>query len=199
MVQTTAGVDTEAEDGAEDVVKKEEEEGRKLSYKVITEETGLSEGVLVRLMNSNFERVETPTLNTLCRYFRASPNNGHHQTGRVGPVRANNRSQRTLFDHRISGRASPGTLRGNRLGGLDIYDQLEPCRRLNGKVSRIGSLATRALRLKGQKSNVHNVLNLHLGHNLDCPGLLHKPPVTSHRRNQIVSTATPAWRKNLVQ
>jgi DNA-binding Xre family transcriptional regulator len=50
-------------------VKKEEEEGRKLTYKVITEETNLSEGVLVRLMNSNFERVETPTLNTLCRYF----------------------------------------------------------------------------------------------------------------------------------
>ena len=50
-------------------VKKEEEEDRKLTYKVITEETGLSEGVLVRLMNSNFERVETPTLNALCRYF----------------------------------------------------------------------------------------------------------------------------------
>ena len=51
-------------------VKKEEEESRKLTYKVITEETGLSEGVLVRLINSNFERVETPTLNTLCRYFQ---------------------------------------------------------------------------------------------------------------------------------
>jgi putative transcriptional regulator len=50
-------------------VDKEEATGRKLTYKVISEETGLSEGVLVRLMNSNFERVETPTLNTLCRYF----------------------------------------------------------------------------------------------------------------------------------
>ncbi len=50
-------------------VKKEEQQGRKLTYKVITEETGLSEGVLVRLMNSNFERVETPTLSALCGYF----------------------------------------------------------------------------------------------------------------------------------
>ena len=48
---------------------KEEQEGRKLPYHVISEETGLSQGVLVRLMNSNFERVETPTLNALCKYF----------------------------------------------------------------------------------------------------------------------------------
>ena len=48
---------------------KEEREGRKLSYQVISKETGLSQGVLVRLMNSNFERVETPTLNALCHYF----------------------------------------------------------------------------------------------------------------------------------
>jgi len=50
-------------------VNKEEVEGRKLTYKTITEETGLSEGVIVRLMNSNFDRVDTQTLNALCRYF----------------------------------------------------------------------------------------------------------------------------------
>ncbi len=50
-------------------VRKEEAEGRKLPYKTITAETGLSEGVLVRLMNSNFERIETPTLDALCGYF----------------------------------------------------------------------------------------------------------------------------------
>jgi putative transcriptional regulator len=50
-------------------LEKEEREGRKLPYHVISEETGLSQGVLVRLMNSRFDRVETPTLNALCRYF----------------------------------------------------------------------------------------------------------------------------------
>ena len=50
-------------------VNKEEAEDRKLTYKVITEETGLSEGVIVRLMNSNFDRVDTQTLNALCLYF----------------------------------------------------------------------------------------------------------------------------------
>lgn len=48
---------------------KETAEGRKLPYRVISEETGLSQGVLVRLMNSEFERIETPTLDALCQYF----------------------------------------------------------------------------------------------------------------------------------
>lgn len=50
-------------------LEKEEKEGRKLPYAVISEETGLSQGVLVRLMNSKFDRVEVPTLNALCKYF----------------------------------------------------------------------------------------------------------------------------------
>ena len=50
-------------------LEKEEREKRKLPYYVISAETGLSQGVLVRMMNSNFERVETPTLNALCKYF----------------------------------------------------------------------------------------------------------------------------------
>lgn len=48
---------------------KEEREKRKLPYRTIATETGLSQGVLVRLMNSEFERVEVPTLNALCKYF----------------------------------------------------------------------------------------------------------------------------------
>jgi putative transcriptional regulator len=48
---------------------KELADGRKLTYATISAETGLSQGVLVRLMNGEFERVEVPTLNTLCRYF----------------------------------------------------------------------------------------------------------------------------------
>jgi DNA-binding Xre family transcriptional regulator len=50
-------------------VHKENREGRKLPYRVIAQETGLSPGVLVRLMNSDFERVDRATLDTLCRYF----------------------------------------------------------------------------------------------------------------------------------
>ena len=49
--------------------RKETAEGRKLPYRVISEETGLSQGVLVRLMNSDFERIETPTLDAICAYF----------------------------------------------------------------------------------------------------------------------------------
>lgn len=48
---------------------KETTDGRKLPYRVISEETGLSQNVLVRLMNSKFERIETPTLDALCAYF----------------------------------------------------------------------------------------------------------------------------------
>ena len=50
-------------------LEKEEAEGRKLTYKVIGEEASLSEGVIIRLMNSQFDRVDTASLNALCRYF----------------------------------------------------------------------------------------------------------------------------------
>lgn len=43
--------------------------GRKLPYRVIAAEAGLSTGVLTRLMNNEFERVETSTLEALCRFF----------------------------------------------------------------------------------------------------------------------------------
>lgn len=44
-------------------------EKRKLTYRVISEETRLSQGVLVRLNNDNFGRVDAATLNTLCEYL----------------------------------------------------------------------------------------------------------------------------------
>ena len=50
-------------------VQKEQLERRKLPYRVIADESGLSTGVLTRLMNDGFDRVEVGTLNTLCRYF----------------------------------------------------------------------------------------------------------------------------------
>ena len=49
---------------------KEERERRKLPYRVIAEEARVSQGVLVRLMNNDFERIETGTLDALCRYFK---------------------------------------------------------------------------------------------------------------------------------
>lgn len=51
------------------LAQKENREGRKIPYRVITEETRLSSGVMTRLVNSEFDRVERGTLDTLCRYF----------------------------------------------------------------------------------------------------------------------------------
>lgn len=50
-------------------LEKEEREGRKLSYRVIAEETGLSEGVILRINNSAFTKISTETLEKLCSYF----------------------------------------------------------------------------------------------------------------------------------
>lgn len=44
-------------------------EGRKLTYRIVAEESGLSKGVLVRLNAKDISRVDTDTLDTLCRYF----------------------------------------------------------------------------------------------------------------------------------
>ena len=51
------------------ISQKSAREGRKLPYRVVTEETRLSSGVLTRLVNSDFDRVDRGTLDTLCRYF----------------------------------------------------------------------------------------------------------------------------------
>lgn len=50
-------------------LEKEEREGRKLSYRVIAQETGLSEGVILRIHNSAFTKISTETLEKLCSYF----------------------------------------------------------------------------------------------------------------------------------
>jgi putative transcriptional regulator len=50
-------------------VQKEQAEGRKLPYRVIAEEAKISTGVLTRLMNNEFDRVDVATLDALCRFF----------------------------------------------------------------------------------------------------------------------------------
>ena len=53
-------------------LEKEEREGRKLTYRVISHETGLSPGVINRVINSDFAQISTETLDRLCAYFRCS-------------------------------------------------------------------------------------------------------------------------------
>ena len=50
-------------------VNKERAEDRRLPYRVIGQETGLSPSTLVRLMNNDFDRVDRGTLDTLCGFF----------------------------------------------------------------------------------------------------------------------------------
>jgi len=48
---------------------KEFRERRDLSIRTIAEETGLSQGAILRVKNVKMERVSLYTLKTLCRYF----------------------------------------------------------------------------------------------------------------------------------
>lgn len=48
---------------------KEEREGRKLTYRTLAAEAGLSVNVIMRLMNGMPDRVDTATVDGLCRYF----------------------------------------------------------------------------------------------------------------------------------
>ena len=48
---------------------KEYRERRDLPIRVIAEETGLSQGAILRVKNVKMERVYLSTLETLCRYF----------------------------------------------------------------------------------------------------------------------------------
>lgn len=45
------------------------QERRNLPIRTISEETGLSQGAILRLKNGSFERVSLSTLERLCRYF----------------------------------------------------------------------------------------------------------------------------------
>jgi DNA-binding Xre family transcriptional regulator len=48
---------------------KEFREKRDLSVRTISEETGLSQGAILRVKNLSLERVYFSTLETLCKYF----------------------------------------------------------------------------------------------------------------------------------
>ena len=53
------------------IAKKEIEERRKISYRTISAETGISTGTLVRLCDfQGIKKIEANTIETLCRYFR---------------------------------------------------------------------------------------------------------------------------------
>ncbi len=51
------------------LAEKAHREGRKLPYRLVSRETGLSQGVLVRLNSEKIDRVDADSLNTLCGYF----------------------------------------------------------------------------------------------------------------------------------
>lgn len=48
---------------------KEFQERRDLPIRLIAEETGLSQGAILRVKNATMERISLSTLETLCRYF----------------------------------------------------------------------------------------------------------------------------------
>jgi len=49
--------------------KKEARDGVKIPYRVVCGATGLSSGVLVHLMNDNWDRMAMKTLDALCKYY----------------------------------------------------------------------------------------------------------------------------------
>ena len=52
--------------------RKDEQDGVKRSFRTLEKETGLSLATLQRLTNPKkpIERIETPTIDALCRYFK---------------------------------------------------------------------------------------------------------------------------------
>ena len=50
--------------------KKEVQEKRNISISTISEETGLSQGAILRIENLTMERIYISTLTTLCGYFK---------------------------------------------------------------------------------------------------------------------------------
>ncbi len=49
--------------------RKEFQEHRDLSIRTIAEETGLSQGAILRVKNVSMERISLSTLERICRYF----------------------------------------------------------------------------------------------------------------------------------
>ena len=67
---------------------KEYREKRDLSIRAIANETGLSQGTILRVKNLTMERVSLSTLETLCRYFKLSSlcELVEHDSGETGDV-----------------------------------------------------------------------------------------------------------------
>jgi DNA-binding Xre family transcriptional regulator len=55
------------------IAEKELSEGRKLTYRTISKETGISTGTLVRYTSQVVDKVDMSTLETLCEYFKIQP------------------------------------------------------------------------------------------------------------------------------
>ncbi len=55
------------------IAQKEFREGRKLPYRVIAEETGVSTTTLTAYISQKVNRFDAPTLDAFCRYFGCQP------------------------------------------------------------------------------------------------------------------------------
>lgn len=55
------------------IAQKELKIGKRLTYRAISKDTGISTGTLVRLASQNFGRIDTNTLEKLCQYFNCQP------------------------------------------------------------------------------------------------------------------------------
>ena len=55
------------------IAQKEFKEKRKLTYRVIAEETGLSIGTITSYLTQRAGRFDAPTLEKLCNYFDCQP------------------------------------------------------------------------------------------------------------------------------
>lgn len=52
------------------IARKEQLEGRSLSYRVISEETGLSTTTITKVATNSFANIGRSTLDSLCQYFQ---------------------------------------------------------------------------------------------------------------------------------
>lgn len=55
------------------IAEKEIKEGRKLTYRTIAKETGISTSTLTAYVNQKINRFDTPTIEALCKYFSCQP------------------------------------------------------------------------------------------------------------------------------
>lgn len=68
------------------ISEKEHNENRKLTYRTISEETGISTGVLVRYMAQNLGAIDINTLETLCEYFNVQPGEIFYWEPKIKPA-----------------------------------------------------------------------------------------------------------------